>query len=98
MQAARLRNQIEKTQTTQVVKGITHFLLFPDRRTAEHAKQLAEDAGFEAILTDNGNGFTVKVPQGAPLKEEYVEHVTVQLSEIAQKTGGTYDAWETALG
>jgi hypothetical protein len=94
VQAARLCNQVQKTPG---VKGVRHFLLFKNRGMADHARQLVENAKFESEVIDNGSGFTVAVRQGAPLTDEYVEHVTVQLMEIARKTGGTYDAWETAL-
>ena len=93
-QAVRLCNQI---QNTPGVKGIRHFLLFKSRSMAERAKQQVDEAGFKSELVDHDAGFILAVHQGDPLTEEYVEHVTAQLVEIANKTGGTYDAWETTL-
>jgi hypothetical protein len=91
---ARLGDHIKKTQG---VKGVRHFLLFKNRSKADQAKQLVENAKFESEVIDNGSGFTLAVRQGMPLTEEYLEHAAIQLTEIARKTGGTYDAWETAL-
>jgi hypothetical protein len=95
VQAARLRNKIKKTPS---VKGIRHSLLFKSKSLAEQAQPLIDQAGFKSDLIDHGSGFTLAVPQGAPLTEEYIEHVTVQLAEIARKAGGRYDAWETTTG
>ncbi len=64
---------------------------------ADEAKQCLENAKFESEVIENGSGFTVAVRQGEQLTEERVEHVTTQLIKIARETGGTYDAWETAL-
>jgi hypothetical protein len=94
IQGARLRSQIQKTHR---VKGVRHFLLFKNKSKAEQAQKLAANAKFESEVIDNGSGFTLAVRQGTPLTEEYVEHVAMQLTEIASKTGGNYDAWETAL-
>jgi hypothetical protein len=94
IQAARLRKQIKKTNT---VTGVRHFLLFKNKSIADHAKQLVDEAKFESEIIDHDSGVTLAVRQGAPLTEEYVEHVTVQLGKIASKAGGTYDAWETTL-
>jgi hypothetical protein len=96
VQAARLRNQVQ--QKPALVKGIRHFLLFKDRTTATQAKQLIEADQFESELVDDGTGFSVIVRQGAPFTDEYIENVTVKLTEIARKSAGTYDAWETVLG
>jgi hypothetical protein len=99
IQAARLRKRIQEVSAdnTQAVKSVRHFILFKSKSLAEQAKKLAEDHHFGAEIIDNGSGFSLVVRQSAPLTEEYVEHVTVQLLEIAKKAGGMYDAWETAL-
>jgi len=94
MQAARLENRIQKTPE---IKGIRHFLLFKNSINAEQAKRQVEDIAFNCEIIDNGHGFSLIVIQGAPLTKEYVENAAVRLTEIARKTGGIYDAWETAL-
>jgi hypothetical protein len=94
VQAARLRNQVKKTPE---IKGIRHFLLFKNISMAEQGQQLVNNAGFKSEIIDHGSGFTVAVRQGEPLTDEYVENATAQLTEIAKKSGGTYDAWETEL-
>ena len=35
--------------------------------------------------------------QPPPYSDEYVENTTVRLADIAEKSGGVYDAWETEL-
>ncbi len=92
MQAARLKNRFQKNPTAI---SIRHFLLFKNRDHAERAKKVTTEAGYKSEVIDNGSGSSVVVEQGAPLTEEYVEHVTLQLTEIARETGGAYDAWET---
>ena len=94
VQAARLRNRINETKT---VKSVRHFVTFQNMRMANQAKGLVENEGFRAELLDTGSGFTVAVHQGEPLREEYVENITVRLAEIAARTEGAYDGWETAL-
>jgi hypothetical protein len=94
MQAARLKNRIEKTPG---IKGVRHFLLFKNKINAEQAKRQAEDITFNSEIMDNGHGFSLVVNQGAPLTKEYVENGAIRLTEIARICGGTYDAWETAL-
>jgi len=93
-QAKRLRNKVEKTPS---IKAVRHFLLFEDKGIAENARQLVNDAGFESNLVDHGTGFILGVRQGMPLTEEYIENLTIKLTEIARKAGGRYDAWETEL-
>jgi hypothetical protein len=96
IQAARLRKKVQKAPT---VKGVRHFLLFKSKNAAEHAQRLANDAGFKSEIVDSGPEVKaiLTVQQDAPLTEEYIEHVAVQLAEIAGKTSGTYDAWEASL-
>jgi hypothetical protein len=94
VQAARLRDHTKKTPG---IKGVRHFLLFKNKSNAEQARKLAENAKFDCEVIDTGSGFMLAVRQGTPLTDEYLEHVAIQLTEIASKTGGTYDAWETAL-
>lgn len=94
-QAARLRNQVRRVPT---LKGIKHFLLFKTRKMANEAMELLKgNTNFELEIIDSGSGFTLIARQGMPLTEEYVESATIQLAEIATQTGGTYDAWETAI-
>jgi hypothetical protein len=92
MQAARLKTSIKKDPSLSKVR---HFLLFRSKNQAERAKQILTESGFTSDIIDNGSGFSVAVDQGAPLTEEYIEHVTVRLTEIARVMNGTYDAWET---
>jgi hypothetical protein len=94
MLAARLRNRIKKSPE---IKGVRHFLLYKNQSLAYQAKSQVEQVNFDVELFDNGSGFTLAARQGLPLTEEYVEHATTLLSDIASKTGGRYDAWETEL-
>jgi hypothetical protein len=94
MQAARLKNSIQKRPTASKIR---HFLLFKNSIQAERAKLLSNSAGFTSDIIDTGSGFSLRVEQSAPFSEEYIEHMTVRLTEIAREVGGTYDAWETLL-
>jgi hypothetical protein len=94
VQAARQRGALQKSSQ---ITGIRHFLLFRDKAAADRAKLELDKEKFCTEVLDSGRGFTLIVQQGLPLSEEYVEHVTVRLAEVARIFGGEYDAWETQL-
>ena len=97
IQAARLRSKIGKALT---IKGIRHFLLYRKMDIARNGQDLLHQNGFQSEIMETGvnDGVMLVVRQPSPYSEEYVENTTVRLADIAEQSGGTYDAWETELG
>ena len=92
MQVNRLKRR--GIQTASKNAGIRHYLLFKSKSEAEHAKQRVSAAGFACELVDTGGGSALVVEQSLSSARLSIEHVILQLTEIARSAGGIYDAWE----
>jgi hypothetical protein len=95
VQAARLKMEIKKAP---VVKGVRHFLLYGTMPLARNGQELLEKGGFKSELLEANDTFMLMVEQPPPYSEEYVESTTRRLADLAEKSHGTYDCWETELG
>jgi Regulator of ribonuclease activity B len=95
IQAARLKAKVKKSHA---VIGVRHFLLYRSKQLARSGQELVEKSGFKSELLETDETVMLIVQQSPPYTEEYVESTTMRLAEIADKSHGSYDCWETELG